>query len=1365
MLRLLAVSCALHLSIARLAAQSPLEALVNAGGTHTFTAGSTSSPAQYQWLKNGVPMLNATGASYSATNAVPRDMGIYSVAITTSTGTTTNPATRLTVASGYQISTLAGNARNFGIADGEGDAARFYGPRDLTLGSAGNLYVSDYANDRIRQVTSAGLVTTIATQVNLRDPTYPAFSSTLKGIVVDATGVIYVADEDAIRRVTQDGAVTLFAGSLRVSGSENGDGPDARFQGPQGLAIDRQGNLFVTDYTQRVRKISLSGTVTTVAGTAGLAGYADGPALSARFNNPSGLAVAATGTIYVADYSNNCVRKIAPDGSVSVFAGIVGSMGTEDGPPTVARFNYPRGITLDPQGNLYVTDSSNTIRRISPAGTVTTIAGAARTSGSIDGVGSTARFNQPAGIVADASGTLYIADEANNTIRLGRMEAELIAATTVTQQPRAFEAVVDQPMALSVVATGAPPFTYQWLKNGAVVSGATSSTLQIQNVRTSDAATYSVVVTGDGGAVTSEPAVVTVFDEAVAPRIQSQAHGTINVTAGEDTAVFVDVVGRPTPALQWSRNGAPISGATNAIFSVKRAQVSDAGTYTVEVANSVGHLMGDSVAVVVNPKITNLYVNPTSGRVAVGGTIAFIVEATLGGPSATYQWLKNDVPISGQSNATLTLAKVQARDGGSYSIRVGNGSGFATSTPVPLAVFSGYTVSTIASRPGNLGNPITGFGIAVDFGYPEGLARDQRGNLYVADTHNHVIRRIDPAGNVTSFAGFPGPYGNVNGVGSAARFYEPKGLAFDAEGNLYVADCLNAAVRRIAPDGTVTTAAGNPNLRSFVDGPTATAGFVFPRALVVNPAGDIFVLDSSAVRKITPGGVVSTLVPANPDDPANKLSDPSGLAIDSAGNLYIADAGNFVVRKLTPSGALSIVAGQMKASGTTDGSVATALLSGPRSLALDASGNLFIGDGNRLRRLGTDGLVITLAGSNSGWANGTGAEARFSVLYVLTLDAAGNMYIMDGSNAALRLATPPTYPLTFPTTIATAPSHLAVRAGAPAALSVAAAGTSPFTYQWLRNGVLIPGATDATLTFASPQALDAGNYTVVVTGAGGAVTSPGARLTVQTPARITNLAIRTGVRRDAPPLIAGFVVTGGSSLVLLRGVGPALSSFGVADVLPDPQLKLYTGTTLLAQNNNWSEDTAASTTAEATLRVSFPLAPNSRDAALLKTLAAGAYTAQVSAADGGNGIALFELYDLATGGSTGRLVNVSASTHVGTGENILIAGFTLSGSESIKLLIRGVGPGLRAYGVEDTLVDPQIAVYFGSFRWDENDDWGQSAAEIAAVSAQVGAFPLPAGSKDAAKVVRFFGAGSFTVQLSGVSNCTGTALLEIYEVP
>ncbi len=241
------------------------------------------------------------------------------------------------------------------------------------------------------------------------------------GIAIAADGTVFVADNQnhAIRHIGTNGVVTTLAGLLGTPGSADGSRTTARFDSPTGLALGPDGAIYVSDTgNHTVRRITANGVVTTLAGFAGNADYADGSATSARFNQPLGLAVAPDSTVFVADSGNHLIRVIATNGTVSVLAGNPETFGSADGTGTNAFFNSPVGLALAPNGSLFVSDANNfTLRQVTPAGLVTTIAGAAGQDGSTDGPAASARFGKPAELALAPNGTLYIADAAHHTIR------------------------------------------------------------------------------------------------------------------------------------------------------------------------------------------------------------------------------------------------------------------------------------------------------------------------------------------------------------------------------------------------------------------------------------------------------------------------------------------------------------------------------------------------------------------------------------------------------------------------------------------------------------------------------------------------------------------------------------------------------------------------------------------------------------------------------------------------------------------------------------------------------------------------------------------------------------------------------------
>lgn len=259
---------------------------------------------------------------------------------------------------------------------------------------------------------------------------------------------------------------------------------------------------------------------------------------------------------------------------------------------------------------------------------------------------------------------------------------------------------------------------------------------------------------------------------------------------------------------------------------------------------------------------------------------------------------------------------------------------------------------------------------------------------------------------------------------------------------------------------------------------------------------------------------------------------------------------------------------------------------------------------------------------------------------------------------------------------------------------------------------------------------------------------------------LSNISVRSTAGADAQTLIVGFSISGGTKPLLVRGIGPELRRFDVPGVLADPKLELFGAGGLVGTNDSWNPSAAASFD----IAGAFPLAAGSADAVIVESLGAGNYTTHVSG-NGATGVALIELYDFESGGEA-RLTNISARSHVGTGSNILIAGFTVSGAGSRTLLIRAIGPTLNTdFSIEGALADPKLAIRDSGTTPTliaENDNW--DSASTAAAFGRVGAFPLPAGSRDAVLLVNL-PPGGYTVQVSGAMGETGVALVEIYEVP
>lgn len=411
--------------------------------------------------------------------------------------------------------------------------------------------------------------------------------------------------------------------------------------------------------------------------------------------------------------------------------------------------------------------------------------------------------------------------------------------------------------------------------------------------------------------------------------------------------------------------------------------------------------------------------------------------------------------------------------------------------------------------------------------------------------------------------------------------------------------------------------------------------------------------------------------------------------------------------------------------------------------------------------------AVTATLNLGSWANGT-------LMYILWADdnaaatttgtAVEGAYTIDNFEAVVTTGVTPA------PAFSAQPVSQSVATGSTVVFSAAA--TNATSYKWQRNGTDVAGATTATLVIANAASANAGTYTSVATNATGATTSTSASLTISAPAasdvgRLTNLAIRTNAGTGTQTLTVGFVVggTGATSPapLLVRGVGPALTQFGLTGVLADPTATLFQGATTVSTNNNW---TGTEISGRAAQVGAFALAAGSLDAALAVSPTPQAYTVQVTGANGGTGLALAEIYDATTvfTPATSRLINVSARTQVGTGGDILIAGFAIGGTTAKTVLIRAVGPTLAGFGVTGTLADPRLQLFSGTTMIRENDNWGGDT-QLTTVGSSVGAFALADGASKDAVLLLTLPPGSYSAQVSGVSNTTGIALVEVYEIP
>lgn len=607
-----------------------------------------------------------------------------------------------------------------------------------------------------------------------------------------------------------------------------------------------------------------------LAGMGGGPGSSDGIGNKARFTRPMGMVVDSGGNLFIADMGNNVIRKIKPDGGVTTFAGSAGQYASVDGMGPDARLGRPIGIAIDASDNLYVADGGfNNVRKITPAGQVTTLVDKPTITGSQDVSNSFTGFHVLTGIVLDAVGNLYVADSGNNVIRKRALDG---AVTTFAGK----EGICGHINGAAGVATLCAP---------------TGLAL--------DAAGNLVVIDAGNQLVRK-----------ISPT------GSISTLAG----MVGEFGGRDGPG-------------TTALFGFATMKNDD---YSTPLAGIVAEPSGSVL-------VTDYY-NGRVRRIAANGdvtTAASVGEGYLDGAAASARF-RQPTGLALDAKGQVFIAE------DTHSIR-------------KLAFGQ---VSTFAGRP-LIGDHVDGLGPDAYFNGPFGLAVNASGNIFVADFQNNAIRKVSQAGLVTTFAGRPNRSSQVEAGPALNQLINPNSMAIDRAGNLYVTD--RSCVRKIGTDGMVTTLAGSPVDSGYADGVGSAARFAMLKGIAVDDSGNAFVADSYTLRKITPDGTVSTIARSSCDyldGPHGRFCTPSGMAVDHVGNLYFSDTGNSNIRKLSPDGVMSTVAGHTGVQGSADGQGAAAEFSFPTSLALDSAGNLYLADSGNytIRVITPTGAVSTLVG-------------------------------------------------------------------------------------------------------------------------------------------------------------------------------------------------------------------------------------------------------------------------------------------------------------------------------------------------------------------------------------------------------------------
>ncbi len=905
------------------------------------------------------------------------------------------------LADGY-ITTIAGNGTSGYSGDGGPAAdAQLNDTYGVTLDSAGNLYISDTINFCVRMI--------------------PAVSGAYYGIPMTA-GNIYTVAGTGAEGYSDDG----------------GPAVSSMLKSPYGLAVDSAGNLYINDQTSaRIRKVDPSGILTTVAGMGG-SGYAgDGwPALEAKFKKARGLAVDSAGNIYIADSGNHRVRVVAAAtgtyygismtaGNIYTVAGNGANGYNGDGGAAVeARVGGPQDVVIDSLGNLYISSSFYSIRKVNPSGIISTAAGTGTSGYTGDGgLAVDAQLISPNDLALDSAGNLYIVSD--NRIR--RVAPDGIITTIAGGRGDAINSSGDggpaitatlDPQAMAVDSAGdlyiAAGFGHgvRYIKSPASISALTS--LQLSG--SPDLTCSGVPLTYDLNSL-----VLTGKDQSGADFDLSSGH-----------RVTWEVASGPATVSDSTLN--IVRGGT----VVVTAQV-----FGVICSCAINVQTGDAPV----PNLNTGDINTVAG-IGIEGYDGD------GGPADNAQ-LRWTYDVAFDSAGNLFIA-----DYGNCRVRM-----VAATTGawygIPVTAGNIYTVAGDGSW-GNSGDG--GLATSAQLNQPRGVAVDSSGNLYIADYANYCVRKVDLGGIITTVAGTgTNGYTGDGGPATGAKLTVPNSIALDGTGSLFIADKDNNCIRMVA----------------------ATTGVQYGIDMY---AGNIYTVAGNGTSGYTGDGGPAT---------SAWITRPDSVAVDSAGNLYIADGSNHCVRKVDPSGVITTVAGNGTSGCSGDGGPATgAQLALPDGVAAGGDGSLYISDGASLytyiRKVDPSGIITTLAGTGSRGYSGDGgpaASAQLNTPMGLALDSAGNLYIADSKNHCVR------YIKLAEDTTLTPPALTADSTGNIPGQAVELTFTDDAAWRDAITGVTVNGApvapvagqytvAEGSLTIDGGVFTTAGDYNIVVTATG-----------------------------------------------------------------------------------------------------------------------------------------------------------------------------------------------------------------------------------------------------------------------------------------
>ncbi|MBC7368405.1 MAG: putative Ig domain-containing protein [Undibacterium sp.] len=862
------------------------------------------------------------------------------------------------------------------------------------------------------------------------------------------------------------------------------------------------------------------------------------------------------------------------------------------------------------------------------------------------------------------------------------------------------------------------------------------------------------------------------------------------VVTGNTATFTVAATGTTALTYQWRKAGANITGnasATTAALSLANAQVADAASYDVVVTNASGSIISNAATLTVNapaPVVTN---NPLTAAGTVASAFSFTITASGTPTSYSASPLPAGLSIAGSTiSGTPTTA-------GTTSVVLGatnaTGTGNATLT---ITVAAAGVVPIITNSPltaaGTVGISsfrvmITASGTPTSYSatpLPPGLNLDTVGGAITGTpsavgtttvllgatnatgTGNATLTiTVAAAGVVPIITNSPLTAGGT--VASAFSFT----ITASGTPTSYSASPLPAGLS--IAGGTISgtpTAVGTTTVLLGATNATGTGNATF--TITVSAAGAAPIIANSVlVAAGTVGAPFSFTITASGTPTSYSAAPlPAGLTLNSTTGT--------ITGTPVAAGTTVVVLGATNATGTATATLTltTAAANVAPIITSPTTASGTVGAPFVTYLIAATGLPTSYTATGlpagltlnplTGAINGSPTTAGTSVVTLTATNSAGV------SNATLTITVAPA----AVAPVITSPTNATAGVGTPFPTYLIAATGLPTSYAatGLPAGLSLDpltGAINGTPTVS-------GTFNVTITASNATGISTVTLVIVVAPApssRIVNFSARAISGPGSQTLIMGFVVAGDGKNLLVRGIGPTLAAFGISNALVDPMLTLFNSSGVIASNDDWQTDSAGQSqsaliTATSAQVGAFALPAGSKDSALIFTVNNGALTTGLLRPNGTTGVALTEIYDIDTVPGS-KLVNVSARMNVTAGEGTLIAGLVIAGNAPKTVLIRGVGPTLSVFGVTGVLADPQITIFSGATVMASNDNWetgSATSAQLVTAASQVGAFALPAGSKDAALLVTLQ-PGAYTVQVSGVAATAGVALIEVYEMP